>query len=86
MFKEYDKAWLDFTLAFQELKSSLRMFLEEQVSVKYWQCVQDPVNHVFDYDDPRVGTVATNWRTHGKTRCPQCAEVLEEREAKVKQR
>lgn len=79
---EWDKAWVEFVLAFQELCDSIRLFLRE-VRVKYWQC-QQTSDHSWDYDDPRIAMVSDrNWRTHGKSLCPKCGGILEERAAKV---
>ena len=81
--REYREAWTQFALAVQELTDSIRTLLPEVQRVRYWVCSQEPEEHFFDYDDPRVGMVETNWRTSGKSRCPTCAGILEERTAKV---
>lgn len=80
---EYRKAWLDFTLAVQELSDAMRMLVKEQARVKYWVCGQNPQEHVWDFDDPRIAMVEASWRTHGKQRCPKCAGILEQHTAKV---
>jgi hypothetical protein len=80
--KEFDVAWTDFALAFQELKDSIRMFLKEHVRVAYYVCTQNPNEHVFDNDDWRI-IQGHNWRTRGKLLCPKCAGILEERSAKI---
>lgn len=82
---EYDKAWVDFTLAVQELKDAVHMLDRERSLIDYFVCEQDPA-HVWDYDDPRIGMVETNWRTRGKSRCPSCSGILAKRTAKVYKR
>lgn len=83
--REYNAAWTDFALAFQELCDAIRMLHKEQAHVRYWVCTQNP-DHFFDIDDWRIINGGNHWRTHGKQLCPQCAGILEERAAKVGKR
>lgn len=82
---EYRQAWIEFSLAVQELIDAVRMLLPEVVRIPYWVCQQTD-GHIFDFDDWRLLWGGDHWRTQGKTVCPKCAGILEQRIAKVSKR